>query len=101
MSGARALDVADYAALFGLRPRHSLAPRRHDRTRHGDTVHETRWLDEHDADGRLVARYRTWVKRSATPPGRNQFGWERWSLEGEMLDREVRYSSAASIAALH
>ena len=94
-------SLGDYAALFGLEPRHTLEPSSHARTRRGDTHCETRWFEERDAEARLVARYRTWTNRSNVPPYRTQLGWERFSPRGELLDREVRYSTRASVAGLH
>ena len=96
-----ALTEADYAALFDLAPEHTLSLVREGRTRRGRTRHVTRWLDERDALARLVARYRTWTNRSAEPPYRTQFGWERYSPGGRLLDREVRYSTRASVRALN
>ena len=93
--------VSDYAALFDLAPRHTLHPARGARVRRGDTLHETRWLEERDAARRLVARYRTWTNRSSVPPYRTQLGWERFSPAGELLVREVRYSTRESVARLH
>jgi len=69
--------------------------------RHDDEPDQTRWLDERDAAGKLVARYRTWTRQLSLTPARFQFGWERWSLDGHLLDREVRYSTKSSKAGLH
>ena len=94
-------DGTDYAALVGLDATHTLELASRSRRRIGPTVRETRWLDERDADARLVARYRTWFVRSARPPYRSELGWERFSPDGELLDREVRYATRASRLALH
>ena len=92
----------DYAALVGLDANHVLVPADPARTTtQGSTRREIRWLEERDAQARPVARYRTWSVRSSRPPYRRELGWERFSLVGELLDREVRYSTRASRRALH
>lgn|GEM_PF-1264280 len=98
---SRAMDGTDYATLFGVEEGHTLTESRRHRSRRRDTLHVTRWLEERDAGARLVARYRTWINRSSSAPYRTQFGWERWSLEGRLLDREVRYGTRESRAALN
>ena len=95
------MDIADYKALFGVHSSHTLQASRHVRPRHVDERGQTRWLDERDAAGKLVARYRTWTRELSLNPVRQQFGWERWSLDGHLLDREVRYSTKSSKAGLH
>lgn len=79
-------------ALIGLEPAHSLVVTSRERMKRDGTMYETRWLNEHDTSNKLVARYRTWSNQSLNPPYRKQLGWERYSLSGELLDREVRYS---------
>lgn len=91
----------DYAALFGIDPTHTLRLVGRRRRAGAEGLDETRWLDEHDAERRLVARYRTWTRRATRPPYRRQLGWERFSLAGELLDREVRYWSEAKTPRRH
>ena len=95
------MEAADYAALLGVPDTHTLRLSRGARTRRRGSACETRWIEERDPAATLIARYRTWVNRSAHPPHRTQFGWERYTPDGTLTDREVRYSSAASVAALH
>jgi len=91
----------DYALLVGLDEAHTLELATHTRTGDDDRSGETRWLAERDPDARLVARYRTWSTRSRRAPYRSESGWERWSLDGRLLDREVRYSTRAERLALN
>ena len=95
------MEASDYAALFEVPETHTLRLSRSARTRRGEHSYETRWMEERDARSRLVARYRTWLNRSSQAPYRTQFGWERYAPDGTLLDREVRYSTRASVAALH
>jgi len=64
-------------------------------------VYETCWLDEKNASAVSVSRFRTWTNRSSQPPYRRQQGWERFSMKGELLDREVRYSKREDMQYLH
>jgi len=80
------------ARLFGISPTHSLKLQNRQRTQRAGTWFETRWFDEHDARHKLIARYRTWTNQGTQPPYRTQVGWEKYSLSGTLLDREVRYS---------
>ncbi len=91
----------DYALMFALPPEHRLTEARSGKTSHEGACYETRWLEEYDAQDQLVARFRTWTKQSLRPPYRKQVGWERFSLSGELLDREVRYSRRMSEGYLH
>ena len=101
MSARRPTDERDYAALFGVDGSHALTFSARERVARQGTVRETCWLEERDADARLVARYRTWFDRSSCPPYRTRLGWERFSPDGRLLDREVRYSTRAAASALH
>ena len=65
------------------------------------TVFEVQWLEEHNEDETLVARYRSWTQQAQKPPYRKQVGWERYSLKGQLLDREVRYSKRDNNDWLH
>ena len=100
-SDTDAETATDYAALVGLDADHALAVVARRCATNGATRRETRWLEERDADARLVARYRTWTVRSSRAPYRCELGWERFSLAGTLLDREVRYSTRASRLALN
>ena len=94
-------SLDDYRTLFAVAPEHALGRTGGKRTeRHGRT-RECDWFEERDARGRLIACYRAWRERGARPPHRTESGWERWSPRGELLDREVRFSNRASVAALH
>ncbi len=91
----------DYALLFALPAEHRLTESRSCKTSREGASYETRWLEEYDAHDQLVARFRTWTRQSLSPPYRKQVGWERFSLSGELLDREVRYSRRAIEGYLH
>ncbi len=91
----------DYAVMFALPSEHRLTESRRAKTSGEGTSDETRWLEEYDAQDQLVARFRTWTKQSLRPPYRKQVGWERFSLSGELLDREVRYTRRMVEGYLH
>lgn len=86
-------DTASQAfeQLFSLPEKHSLTLSSSRSKTRNSTVYETRWFDEHDVNGMLVARFYTWSHQGLKPPYRKQLGWERYSLSGNVLDREVRY----------
>ena len=65
------------------------------------TVLEVQWLEEHNEDETLVARYRSWTNQSQRPPYNKQVGWERFSVKGQLLAREVRYSKRDTNDWLH
>lgn len=81
-----------YADLFDVPERHTLRLSRSKKIEQASVVYETQWFDEHDSDSKLVARFRSWTNNALSPPYRRQTGWERFSLSGNLLDREVRYS---------
>ncbi|MFK7853100.1 MAG: hypothetical protein AB8B79_03260 [Granulosicoccus sp.] len=90
-----------YERLFDLPSTHSLKLSSSKQVKRDSMVFETRWLDEHDESQKLVARFRTWTNQSMKPPYRKQIGWERYSLSGDLLDREVRYSKRKTNDYLH
>lgn len=90
-----------YALMFALPPEHRLAESGNHKTNRESTRYETCWLEEYDAHDQLVARFRAWTRQSLKPPYRKQVGWERFSLSGELLDREVRYSRRMNEGYLH
>jgi len=93
--------IQDYRQLFDLPDAHTLTLSSAHEVERDSTVFETRWLDEHDASNTLIARFRTWCNRSLKPPYRHQLGWEKYSLSGNLLDREVRYSKRDDMQYLH
>lgn len=94
-------SISEFQHLFGLAQSHSLAlARSHTETRNG-TVFEVQWLDEFNDANELIAHYRLWTNQSQTPPYRKQVGWERFSVKGQLLDREVHYSKRETNDWLH
>jgi len=91
----------DYEQLFALPEQHSLKQSSNRRTVRNSTVCETRWLDEYDVNDKLIARFRTWTHQAQKPPYRKQVGWERYSLSGTILDREIRYSRRSDNEYVH
>jgi len=91
----------DYSLLFGIESTHTLKESRHQRAKRNNTCFEVCWIDEHDDKKRLIARYRTWTNQSLTPPYKKQVGWERYSLSGELMDREIRYSKREDNSYIH
>lgn len=49
---------------------------------------------ETDGTDSLVARYRIWIDKPSKPPYRMRRGWEKYTPEGELADREIRYSKS-------
>ena len=81
-----------FEQLFSVPEKHSLTLSSSRSKTRDSTVYETRWFDEFNADGKLVARFHSWSHHALKPPYRKQLGWERYGLSGNVLDREVRYS---------
>lgn len=93
--------VQAFRTLFALPSAHSLSVSgSRSETRNG-SAYESHWLEERDSHQQLVARFRAWTRQSLQPPYRRQSGWERYSLKGDLLDREVRYSRRDTMAYLH
>lgn len=90
-----------YKVLFGIPEQHSLTLSKNSSVKRRSTVYETRWFEEQDEQGAIIARYRAWSNQNLDPPYRKQQGWERFSLSGNLLDREVRYSQRDSHQYLH
>ena len=93
--------IDNYASLFGLAHGHRLRQQSRQQVERDGVHYETRWLNEFDTDNRLVARYRTWQNVAQNPPYRRQTGWEKYSLAGDLIDREVRYSKRESTDYVH
>lgn len=101
MSSVHHIDTARIGKLVALSKGHSLKVSRSHQEKQASTHCETQWLDEHDEHGILIARLRTWTNRDLSPPYRQQLGWERYSLAGEMLIREIRYSKRSNNDYVH
>lgn len=53
---------------------------------------------ETDVYSAVVARYRIWIHQSSKPPYRLTRGWEKYSPEGELQDRETRYGRGEPVS---
>jgi len=93
--------VEQFERLLRINNQHQLSVRSSHTEKRGNTHFQTHWLDERDAEQTLVARIRAWTNESSHPPYRKQIGWERYSLKGDLLDREVRYSKRSNNDWLH
>ncbi len=93
--------VEQFERLLKINDQHQLSVRSSHIEKRGNTQFQTHWLDERDAEQILVARIRAWTNESSHPPYRKQIGWERYSLKGDLLDREVRYSKRSNNDWLH
>ncbi|MBX2825512.1 MAG: hypothetical protein KTR33_12335 [Gammaproteobacteria bacterium] len=62
---------------------------------------ESHLLRELDDTSRVVAHYRVWTRQSLKPPYRRQRGWEKYSSDMTLLDREIRYSMPEPGITLH
>lgn len=94
-------NTQEFARLFDLPDDHSLTMSNINRVEKDRMVYETRWLNEHDNNRNLIARFRTWNNRSLQPPYRRQVGWEQYSLNGHLLNREIRYSKRDTMDFVH
>ncbi len=86
---------------FGLKAGHSLKLQSHHKLGKDGTTYETIWYDEHDNNRKLISRFRAWINQGNNPPYRRQIGWEQYSLSGELIDREVRYSKREDLEYVH
>ena len=94
-------DALSSTELFDVPEGHTLKLASSKTVERNSVMCEIRWLDELDSGCRLVARFRTWTNRSLKPPYRRQRGWEKFSVSGNLLDREVRYSKRDDMSYLH
>ena len=49
---------------------------------------------ERDSSDQLVACYRVWTQQSSKPPFKSQSGFEKFSPDGTLQDREMRFGQA-------
>ena len=49
---------------------------------------------EKDSSDQLVACYRVWTQQSSKPPYRHRAGYEKYSPDGTLQDREMRFNEA-------
>lgn len=91
----------DLSSLFDIDDKHSVNCTEEFSTKKGGTHYTTFWYEEHDTENTVVARLRAWTNVGLNPPYRTQIGWERFSVSGELLDREVRYSKRNDNNYLH
>ncbi len=98
-----ALSHKEIIRRFDIRPEHTLTEPESDARVHKkhNAICDTKWFIELDNRQKVVARYRSWISRSLKPPYRQQFGWERYSASGELMDREVRYHERDTMEYLH
>ncbi len=94
-------SLEDIVIRFDINPEHSLKQQNHSHVEKDQTHYETCWYVEQDDQKRVVARYRSWSNQAKLPPYRAQLGWERYSPEGTLLEREVRYSKRDTNDTLH
>ena len=89
--------------LFGVPRAHRLALVGRTLRVRGARLREVRWFAETGADGTALARYRCWDERPdpdavGAARGARELGWERYGLDGALLDREVRRAPDARAA---
>jgi len=94
-------SLEDIIIRFDIDPSHSLKQQNKELHEQGKTRYETRWYIEKDQQHRTIARYRSWSNQATEAPFRTQIGWERYSPEGALLDREVRYAKQDGNTTLH
>ncbi len=91
----------DITQRFEINPGHSITVQ--NQQANSNSIHhcETCWYLEKDASNTTIARYRTWTTTALLPPYRKQIGWERYTVDGRLLSREVRYSKQDQPSQLH
>jgi len=94
-------SLNDIITRFDINPTHTLKQQNHEQNERAQTCYETCWYVEQDEQMRIVARYRSWSNQAMQPPYRAQLGWERYSPNGTLLEREVRYSKPELTDYLH
>lgn len=93
--------LKDLVVRFDINPEHTLKQQNHEQLAQDDTHYETCWYIEKDEQKRIVARYRSWSNQGMHAPYRLQLGWERYTPEGMLMEREVRYATRDDKDALH
>lgn len=91
----------DTITRFDISPAHTLKQQEVAQKERAQSIHESCWFVEKDDKDNVVARYRSWTNQAIQPPYRMQIGWERYSPNGTLLEREVCYSKRASTDYLH
>jgi len=94
-------SLEDITVRFDIDPSHTLKQQNSEQMEKELTHYETRWYVEKDEQERVVARYRGWTNQSLNAPYRTQVGWERYSADGMLLEREVRYLTQDEQTQLH
>ncbi|MBX2839831.1 MAG: hypothetical protein KTR35_23440 [Gammaproteobacteria bacterium] len=95
------LSKEDLCRLFDIDASHTVVCTEEFSAKKDGTRYTTYWFDEHNPENTLVARLRAWSNVGLKPPYRTQTGWERFSIKGDLLDREVRYSKRKDNNYLH
>lgn len=91
----------EISTLFDIDEKHNVNCTEEFSTKKNGTHYTTYWYDEYDTNDVIVARLRAWSNVGLSPPYRTQIGWERFSVSGDLLDREVRYSKRKDNNYLH
>jgi len=84
-------SLEDLVIRFDINPSHTLKQQNRNERQQNNTLYETCWYVETDESRRVVARYRSWSNQGMIAPYRIQLGWERYTPEGMLLEREVKY----------
>lgn len=98
-SAVQSLD--DTVNRFDINPTHSLKQQNREQHEQNETVYEVCWFVEKDEQQRIVARYRSWCNQNRQPPYRSQVGWERYTPDGTLLEREVVHGKLDDTAIVH
>ena len=94
-------SLEDIIVRFDIDPSHSLKQQNKEQLEKTQAHYETCWYVEKDDKDCVVARYRSWSNQAKRPPFRAQIGWERYSPNGTLLEREVRYAKRDDTDTLH
>lgn len=87
-----AINTDLYRPMLGISSEHTLELADTRKSSLHWSQRESLLLKEFDTNSKLIAHYRVWDQQSNKAPYRRQRGWEKYSLDGDLLDREVRYS---------
>lgn len=98
----KAPRVPPLAQWFNLPSHYKISPQSRKRQLvTNESVKETQWYAAYDTNSILVARFRSWTRQAQKPPYKHQIGWEKFTPEGRLIEREVRYDRLTQGSYLH
>lgn len=91
--------------IFAIAPEHELELLDARERTNGSNERYSKLYREHDSSQTTLALYRVWERTGLAPPHPREQGFEKLTIRGQLVDREVRYSrddtEATDASALH